>query len=132
MLVVGNSQPWQDVLKNFLCGDQDGPCNGELSGDALVKYFKPLQEWLDQQAKTLGYTPGWNEESDWKPKGFLEFPDEAHCEDRSVIEWLNQWHTEAETYFRKARNTEWEYNVDMTDEHETEKEQADAEQKARV
>ena len=49
VLMEGNSKKWQDILDEFLCEDVEGECDGKLSGKALVKYFQPLEDWLDIQ-----------------------------------------------------------------------------------
>ena len=50
MLEMGASKPWPDALQAFT-GSR------EMSGDALIEYFKPLQTWLKQQNK--GRQCGW-------------------------------------------------------------------------
>ena len=50
MLEMGASQPWPDALEAFT-GSR------EMSGKAMVEYFAPLKEWLDQQ--NAGKTQGW-------------------------------------------------------------------------
>jgi peptidyl-dipeptidase A len=50
MLEMGASKPWPDALEAFT-GSR------EMSGEAMVEYFAPLKEWLDEQNQ--GQTPGW-------------------------------------------------------------------------
>jgi peptidyl-dipeptidase A len=50
MLEMGASKPWPDALQAFT-GSR------EMSGDAMVAYFRPLQAWLKQQNK--GQKCGW-------------------------------------------------------------------------
>lgn len=50
MLEMGASKPWPDALEKFT-GSR------EMSGDAMVAYFKPLMTWLQQQNK--GQKCGW-------------------------------------------------------------------------
>ncbi|OGS47969.1 MAG: peptidyl-dipeptidase [Erythrobacter sp. RIFCSPHIGHO2_12_FULL_63_10] len=50
MLEMGASKPWPDALEAFT-GER------EMSGKAMVEYFAPLMEWLDQQNK--GKPQGW-------------------------------------------------------------------------
>lgn len=49
-LEMGRSRPWPDVLE-ALTGER------EMSADALLEYFAPLQEWLDEQNQ--GQACGW-------------------------------------------------------------------------
>lgn len=51
MLEKGQSQPWQDTLKE-LTGGRD------MDARAILEYFAPLQAWLKQQNK--GQTCGWS------------------------------------------------------------------------
>ncbi|HSR66186.1 MAG TPA: M2 family metallopeptidase, partial [Xanthomonadaceae bacterium] len=53
MLAKGASQPWQQTLKDFTG-------SGRMDASALLEYFAPLQEWLQQQneGQTCGWTPG--------------------------------------------------------------------------
>jgi peptidyl-dipeptidase A len=50
MLEMGASKPWPDALEAFT-GTR------EMSGTAIVEYFKPLLDWLNQQ--NAGKTEGW-------------------------------------------------------------------------
>jgi peptidyl-dipeptidase A len=51
MLEMGASKPWPDALQAFT-GSR------EMSGDALIEYFRPLSAWLEQQNK--GRQCGWS------------------------------------------------------------------------
>ena len=50
MLAMGASKPWPDALQAFT-GSR------EMSGKAMIEYFKPLMEWLKKQNK--GAKKGW-------------------------------------------------------------------------
>ena len=50
MLSLGQSKPWQDALENII-GTR------ELSGTAMLNYYAPLKEWLDE--KNQGRSCGW-------------------------------------------------------------------------
>ncbi len=50
MLEMGASKPWPDALQAFT-GSR------EMSGKAMLEYFKPLMDWLKQQNK--GQKKGW-------------------------------------------------------------------------
>lgn len=51
MLGKGNSQPWQQTMKELTGGEQ-------MDASAVLEYFAPLQDWLKQQneGKTCGWT----------------------------------------------------------------------------
>lgn len=50
MLEMGASKPWPDALEAFT-GER------QMSGKAMVEYFAPLMDWLEEQNK--GQTAGW-------------------------------------------------------------------------
>ena len=52
MLEMGSSKPWPDALEAFTGTRQ-------MDGSAIVAYFAPLKEWLDEknQGKQCGWTP---------------------------------------------------------------------------
>jgi peptidyl-dipeptidase A len=50
MLSKGNSQPWQQTMKELTGGEQ-------MDASAVLEYFAPLQQWLVQQNE--GKTCGW-------------------------------------------------------------------------
>ncbi|MFV0645628.1 MAG: M2 family metallopeptidase [Sphingomonadaceae bacterium] len=50
MLEMGSSKPWPDALEVFT-GSR------EMSGEAMMDYFAPLKQWLDEQNK--GKPDGW-------------------------------------------------------------------------
>jgi peptidyl-dipeptidase A len=50
MLAMGASRPWPDALEAFT-GTR------EMSGEAMIEYFRPLQTWLQQQNR--GKQCGW-------------------------------------------------------------------------
>jgi peptidyl-dipeptidase A len=50
MLEMGASKPWPDALEAFT-GER------QMSGTAMVEYFAPLMDWLEEQNK--GQTAGW-------------------------------------------------------------------------
>ena len=50
MLEKGASQPWQQTLKELTGGEQ-------MDASAVLEYFAPLQEWLEQQNE--GRSCGW-------------------------------------------------------------------------
>jgi len=50
MLAMGSSKPWPDALEAFT-GER------QMSGKAMLEYFAPLKEWLDEQNE--GKAQGW-------------------------------------------------------------------------
>lgn len=52
MLALGSSKPWPDALE-VMTGER------VLSANAILEYFKPLSEWLEETNKKLGVKTGW-------------------------------------------------------------------------
>jgi peptidyl-dipeptidase A len=50
MLAMGQSRPWQDALE-ALTGSR------QMDASAIIDYFAPLKQWLDEQTK--GQSIGW-------------------------------------------------------------------------
>jgi peptidyl-dipeptidase A len=52
MLAMGQSRPWPDALE-ALTGER------QMDATAILEYFAPLQEWLDEQNARNGVKVGW-------------------------------------------------------------------------
>ena len=52
MLALGKSKPWPKALKE-LTGSED------VDPKALLRYFKPLIDWMKKQRMEKGYPYGW-------------------------------------------------------------------------
>ena len=59
MLKLGSSVTWEDALEQ-LTGTR------KMSSASLVRYFKPLLEYLEEENKKNGETIGWPQYS-WEP-----------------------------------------------------------------
>jgi peptidyl-dipeptidase A len=57
MLELGMSKPWPEALK-ALTGESN------IDASALLEYFAPLKQWLDEQNAAEGVTPGWETPAD--------------------------------------------------------------------
>ncbi|XP_012555870.1 angiotensin-converting enzyme [Hydra vulgaris] len=54
MLELGKEKPWPEALE-VLAGTR------HLSSKAILDYFKPLENWLDQHREANGYDLGWDD-----------------------------------------------------------------------
>lgn len=52
MLEMGMSQPWQEALKAITGEDK-------MDATAIMEYFAPLKQWLDEQNAAADVKPGW-------------------------------------------------------------------------
>jgi peptidyl-dipeptidase A len=50
MLAAGTGKPWQEILFE-MTGER------RMDGNAILEYFAPLKQWLDQQ--NAGHPVGW-------------------------------------------------------------------------
>ncbi len=57
MLEMGMSKPWPEALKAMTGKDT-------IDGTALLEYFAPLKQWLDEQNEAAGAVPGWEMPAD--------------------------------------------------------------------
>ena len=54
MLELGKEKPWPEALE-VLAGTR------HLSSKAMLDYFRPLENWLDQHREANGYDLGWDD-----------------------------------------------------------------------
>lgn len=59
VLQAGGSRPWQEVLKDMVGSDA-------LDAQALLEYFQPVSQWLQEQNQRNGEVLGWPEYQ-WRP-----------------------------------------------------------------
>ena len=59
VLQKGDSQPWQETMKEFLCAPNDASCVGEMDAEPLLRYFEPIEKWLDANQAENGWEIGW-------------------------------------------------------------------------
>jgi len=52
LLQAGASQPWPDTLRDFTG-------SSVVDASAVLEYFAPLDEWLDEQINEIGFPVGW-------------------------------------------------------------------------
>lgn len=52
MLKMGSSRPWPDAME-AITG------NRKMDAKAILEYYKPLEEWLDEHNKKTGVHIGW-------------------------------------------------------------------------
>lgn len=55
MLSLGSSKKWPDAIE--ILTDQR-----KMEASALLEYFKPLQDWLENKNKETGAYIGWDNE----------------------------------------------------------------------
>lgn len=84
VLRAGSSRPWQEVLKDLVGSDT-------LDAGALMTYFQPVIQWLQEQNQRNGEVLGWPEYQ-WRPplpdnypEGIGKAPSEGGLGPREVL-----------------------------------------------
>ena len=65
--IRSDTQFCNSVMKEFLCDDGAENCEGEMDPEPLLRYFKPIRDWLEEDQKNKKWNVGWEMESKWKP-----------------------------------------------------------------
>nr|XP_011423379.2 uncharacterized protein LOC105325490 isoform X2 [Crassostrea gigas] len=103
LLKVGSSKPWPEVMKE-LTGQS------KMDAIAILDYFKPLQQWLEEQNK--GEEKGW----------------ETNCNSFTHGElfgyWLNNYEDNAKRVFHDMMKTTFDYESNMTEHNKNKKTEA--------
>nr|XP_034299429.1 uncharacterized protein LOC117680950 isoform X2 [Crassostrea gigas] len=103
LLKVGSSKPWPEVMKE-LTGQS------KMDATAILDYFKPLQQWLEEQNK--GEEKGW----------------ETNCNSFTHGElfgyWLNNYEDNAKRVFHDMMKTTFDYESNMTEHNKNKKTEA--------
>lgn len=99
-LKIGSSQPWQYGIGNITKGRTQ-----KMDARPLLKFFKPMQEWLTRRNQELGVTPGWNKDPDCSA-------------DKDFSKWMSEYNTQASIIMTNDVTASWNYQVHITDENE--------------
>ena len=105
----------------------------------LLKFFKPMQEWLTRRNQELGVTPGWNKgfiftlsKDEWFQyirslqnlfeiffyHVFLLTTDPDCSADKDFSKWMSEYNTQASIIMTNDVTASWNYQVHITDENE--------------
>ncbi|XP_060242521.1 angiotensin-converting enzyme isoform X2 [Meriones unguiculatus] len=108
VLQAGSSRPSQEVLKDLVGSES-------LDAGALMTYFQPVIQWLQEQNQRNGEVLGWPEYQ-WRPplpdnypEGIDQVTDEAEA-DRFVEEYDRT----AQVLWNEYAEANWHYNTNIT------------------
>ncbi|NXJ81114.1 ACE enzyme, partial [Trogon melanurus] len=109
VLKAGSSKPWQDILFD-LTG------TNKMDAGALLDYFSPVTQWLEEENKKTNETLGWPE-FDWRPpvpEGYPEGIDKITDEAQAKA-FLSEYNSTAEVVWNAYSEASWAYNTNITD-----------------
>ncbi|CAI5789816.1 angiotensin-converting enzyme [Podarcis lilfordi] len=108
-LRVGSSQPWQNILQQ-LTG------TNKMDASALLEYFSPVTQWLEEQNKRTNETLGWPD-FEWRPpvpEGYPEGLDKITDENEAKT-FLADYNSTAEVVWNSYTEASWTYNTNITE-----------------
>ncbi|XP_009867587.1 PREDICTED: angiotensin-converting enzyme [Apaloderma vittatum] len=109
VLKAGSSKPWQDILFD-LTG------TNKMDAGALLEYFSPVTQWLEEENKKTNETLGWPD-FDWRPpvpEGYPEGIDKIADEEQAKA-FLSEYNSTAEAVWNAYSEASWAYNTNITD-----------------
>ncbi|XP_061223897.1 angiotensin-converting enzyme [Neopsephotus bourkii] len=109
VLKAGSSKSWQEILFNLTGMDK-------LDAGALLEYFSPVTEWLQEQNNKTNEVLGWPE-FDWRPpipEGYPEGIDKI-SDEAQAKEFLSEYNSTAEAVWNAYTEASWAYNTNITD-----------------
>uniref|UniRef100_A0A8C8B8Z7 Angiotensin-converting enzyme n=1 Tax=Otus sunia TaxID=257818 RepID=A0A8C8B8Z7_9STRI len=109
VLKAGSSKSWQEILYN-LTGME------KMDAGALLEYFNPVTQWLQEQNNKTKEVLGWPE-FDWRPpvpEGYPEGIDKI-ADEAQAKEFLSDYNSTAEAVWNAYTEASWAYNTNITD-----------------
>ncbi|KAM8988729.1 angiotensin-converting enzyme [Ara ararauna] len=109
VLKAGSSKSWQEILFNLTGTDR-------LDAGALLEYFSPVTEWLQEQNNKTNEVLGWPE-FDWHPpipEGYPEGIDKI-SDEAQAKEFLSEYNSTAEAVWNAYTEASWAYNTNITE-----------------
>ncbi|KAI1887172.1 hypothetical protein AGOR_G00203390 [Albula goreensis] len=109
VLQAGSSKPWQQVLMEALG-------TNKLDAGALMRYFQPITDWLQEQNKNE--VLGWPE-FEWRPPVPEGYPQDIDkiSDEVQAKQFLSEFNSTAEKVWNAYTEASWAYNTDITEEN---------------
>ncbi|XP_030364884.1 angiotensin-converting enzyme isoform X2 [Strigops habroptila] len=109
VLKAGSSKSWQEILFN-LTGSE------KMDAGALLEYFSPVTEWLQEQNNKTNEVLGWPE-FDWRPPIPDDYPEgiDKISDEAQAKEFLAEYNSTAEAVWNAYTEASWTYNTNITD-----------------
>ncbi|XP_075846496.1 angiotensin-converting enzyme [Microtus pennsylvanicus] len=108
LLQAGCSRPWQEVLKDMVGSDA-------LDAQALLEYFQPLSQWLQEQNQRNGEVLGWPEYQ-WRPPLPDNYPYSIDLvtDETEANRFVEEYDRTAQVLWNAYAEANWHYNTNIT------------------
>ncbi|XP_051014842.1 angiotensin-converting enzyme [Acomys russatus] len=110
VLQAGSSRPWQEVLKDMVGSDN-------LDAQALLDYFQPVSQWLQEQNQRNGEVLGWPEYQ-WRPPLPDNYPNgiDLVTDEAEAHRLVEEYDRTAQVLWNEYAEANWHYNTNITKE----------------
>ncbi|XP_021068150.1 angiotensin-converting enzyme [Mus pahari] len=108
VLQAGCSRPWQEVLKDLVGSDA-------LDAKALLEYFQPVSQWLEEQNQRNGEVLGWPEYQ-WRPPLPDNYPEgiDLETDEAKADRFVEEYDRTAQVLWNEYAEANWHYNTNIT------------------
>ncbi|XP_008844827.1 angiotensin-converting enzyme [Nannospalax galili] len=108
VLQAGCSRPWQEVLKDMVGSDA-------LDAQALLNYFHPVSQWLQEQNQQNGEVLGWPEYQ-WRPPLPDKYPEgiDLVTDEAEANKFVEEYDRTAQVVWNDFAEANWNYNTNIT------------------
>ncbi|XP_059127939.1 angiotensin-converting enzyme [Peromyscus eremicus] len=108
VLQAGGSRPWQEVLKDMVGSDA-------LDAQALLEYFQPVSQWLQEQNQRNGEVLGWPEYQ-WRPPLPDHYPENIDLvtDEEEANRFVEEYDRTAQVLWNEYAEANWHYNTNIT------------------
>ncbi|XP_059494632.1 angiotensin-converting enzyme [Stegostoma tigrinum] len=110
-LSAGSSKRWQDIL-------QEVTGSSKMDANALLEYFKPVTDWLQEKNNETKEELGWSD-FDWTPpipEGYPNGTDKI-TDEKKAQEFVNNYNTVTEKVWYDYTEASWTYNTNITEQN---------------
>ncbi|XP_062072101.1 angiotensin-converting enzyme [Lepus europaeus] len=110
LLQAGCSRPWQEVLKDMVGSDA-------LDAQALLDYFQPVTQWLQEQNERNGEVLGWPEYQ-WRPPLPNSYPEgiDLVTDEAEASRFVEEYDRSFQAVWNEYAEANWNYNTNITTE----------------
>ncbi|XP_051035002.1 angiotensin-converting enzyme isoform X2 [Phodopus roborovskii] len=108
VLQAGRSRPWQEVLKEMVGSET-------LDAQALLEYFQPVSQWLQEQNERNGEVLGWPEYQ-WRPSLPDNYPEgiDLVTDEAEAERFVEEYDRTAQVLWNEYAEANWQYNTNIT------------------
>uniref|UniRef100_A0A8C5KSE9 Angiotensin-converting enzyme n=1 Tax=Jaculus jaculus TaxID=51337 RepID=A0A8C5KSE9_JACJA len=110
LLQAGCSKPWQEVLKDLVG-------SSALDAQALLNYFQPVSQWLQEQNQKNGEVLGWPEYQ-WRPPLPDNYPEgiDLMTDEAEASKLVDEYDRTAQVVWNQYAEANWDYSTNISSE----------------